>query len=531
MPLSFHDRASSRQPRVRPFPLDGAPSTAYNWSMTRELAPVLSLLAFLAFTPASGRAQSPPAAVPRFEAAPCPVETAPGERIDCGALFVPENRGKPASRTIRLPVMIFRSRSATPAPDPLVFLAGGPGNSTVARRRSGKQLPFLDQRDYVLLEQRGTRYAQPALECPATNQTRAEISAGRLRGEAAEAELLKAAGECRQSLVSSGVDLDGYTSAAIADDLEDLRVALRYPAWNLHGLSYGTRLALTVLRRHPAGVRSVMLDSVLPPEVNFDEVSATNLLRSLNAVFDGCAVDRDCGAAFPGLRPQFAGLVARADRAPLSLPLVVDEAAGGKPVEVRGEQVVDAIYAALHNPQAIPDIPRIIDNAASGRYTELSVLVQSNQGPSSFSWGMRYSVWCAEEMPFEDPARVASQVSPALGLGGLDEGAATPAVCRAWNVKPAPPVENEPVTSNVPTLIFAGEFDPDTPPQWGRQLLAGLSKGYYVEMRGQSHGAAFNPCGVQIMTAFLNDPAAAPPVGCALSLRGADFGLSARSRR
>lgn len=490
--------------------------------MTTRLAPGRALLPLLVLASSSGAGPSPATAPARFEPAPCVVEMAPDERIDCGVLIVPENRDERGSRPIRLPVVVFRSRATRPAADPIVFVTGGPGSSNVARRRSGRQLPFLDERDYVLLEPRGARYAQPALECPATNELKGEIAAGRLGGRAAQAALVREASACRQALVSSGVDLDGYTTAASADDLEDLRVALGYPAWNLYGVSYGTRLLLTLLRRHPEGVRSVVLDSVLPPEVNFDEVSAANLLRSLNLVFDGCAVDRECGAAFPDLRRQFADLVARADRR--ALPLVLDGAdTGAKRVMVRGAQVVDAIYAALHDGQAIPVIPRILDSAASGRYASLSTLVRGNQGPSSFTWGLRYSIWCADEAPFEDAARVAAQVSPALGLGGIDEGAATPEVCRAWNVKAAPPVENEPVTSNLPALVFAGEFDPDTPPQWGRQVLGGLSKAYYVEMRGQSHGASFNRCGVEIISSFLRDPGSPPPVGCALTDRGADF--------
>ena len=496
--------------------------------MTDRLAPGLVLFLAAWSAPSSASAQDGSPAVPRFERAPCPIEVEAGERIDCGVLVVPEHRKKAGSRAIRLPVMIFRSRAATPAPDPLVFLTGGPGNSSVARRRSGKGNPLLDERDYILLEQRGVRHARPALECPDTNRIKGEIAAGRLRSAAAEAELVKAASACRQALTSAGADLDGYTSDAAADDLEDLRRALGYERWNLYALSYGTRLALTVLRRHPAGVRSVVLDSVLPPEANFDEVSAANLLRALNLVFDGCAVDRACGAAFPDLRRQFADLVARADRAPLPLP--IDPAGAGGPVEVRGAQVVDAIYSALHDAQAIPRIPAIIAAAAAGRYAELTRLVHGNQGPSGFSWGMRYSVWCAEEMPFEDAGRVMGQQSPALGLGGIDEGTTTPAVCRAWNVEPAPAVENEPVTSGVPALIFAGEFDPDTPPQWGRGLLARLSKAYYVEMRGCSHGASFNACGGEIVSAFLRDPGSPPPVGCALAMRGADFGASADRR-
>lgn len=118
-------------------------------------------------------------------------------------------------------------------------------------------------------------------------------------------------------------------------------------------------------------------------------------------------------------------------------------------------------------------------------------------------------------MPFEDPGRIAAQLSPALGLGGVSEIAATPAECRAWNVAPSPPVEDAPVSSDVPVLVFAGEFDPDTPPAWGRRVLKTLPNARYVEMRGRSHGASFNACGAEITMAFLRDPAAPLPLDCA----------------
>lgn len=449
-------------------------------------------------------------AVPRIEPAPCAAEVAKDERIECGVLVVPERRAKilrsAQDDTIRLPYMHFRSRAEKPAPDPLVFMTGGPGNSNTSNRRSGKGLPFLDERDFIVLEQRGTKLAQPALECPEINRIRGEIAAGRATASAT----IEAATACRAKLVAEGVDLDGYNSIESADDLEDLRKLLGFGQWNLYGLSYGTRMMLTYLRRHPANVRSVILDSVLPPEVNFDEVAALNLLRSLNVMFDSCAVDPVCGAAHPQLRQQFAELVTRADREPLRMDA---------DAIVRGAQVVDAIYSALHSPKAIPQIPTIIADAAGGNLSALEQLVRDNLGPSRFTWGLRLSVWCAEEMPFEDPQRIASQTSPALGLGGIDEGGASPALCRAWNVAPVPAIENEPVRSDVPVLIFAGEFDPDTPPQWGRRLLASMPNARFVEFRGRSHGAGFNPCGEELVVAFLRTPQAPLAADCASRMR------------
>ena len=380
---------------------------------------IISVLLVLLLSVTSPRQSPPSGSVPRYERAPCPVEIAPGERVDCGILVVPERRGVAGTRAIRLPVMIFRSRLAVPAADPVLYMAGGPGGSTVAGRRSGKNLPFLDDRDVILLEQRGAHHAQPALRCPDINRLKGEVAAGRLRGTAATEALSAAAAACRRQLTSSGVDLDGYTSAATADDIEDLRKALGYETWNLHGISYSTRLMLTVLRRHPAGVRSVILDSVLPPDVNFDEVSAANLWRALNVVFDACAVDRGCSAAHPDLRGTFARLVAAADVRPLPIG-VVDEPAGPSRSAARRSSTRSTPRCTTSRPFRASH--RSSRTPRHGRYETLAALVKGNQGPSSFAWGLRYSVWCAEEMPFQDPARIASQVSPALGLGGINEG-------------------------------------------------------------------------------------------------------------
>lgn len=52
----------------------------------------------------------------------------------------------------------------------------------------------------------------------------------------------------------------------------------------------------------------------------------------------------------------------------------------------------------------------------------------------------------------------------------------------------APAIENEPVRSDAPALVLAGEFDPDTPPDWGRQILESMPRAYYVELRAQEAG-------------------------------------------
>lgn len=441
---------------------------------------------------------------PRFERVECVVKVAPGEKIDCGLLLVPENRRKARSRTIRLPVTIFRSTAPAPAADPVVYLPGGPGLSSIDGRTTGKGNPFLAERDQILLEGRGNKFARPSLDCPAINDLRAT--------NATPAVQTAAAARCRAALVALGIDLDGYTSAEAADDLDDLRRALGIRQWNLIGFSYGTRLAQTVLQRHPEGVRSVVLDSVLPTDVNYDETAASSLRRAIDALLNACATEPACDGRYPNLRNRFATLVTDADRNGIRIPDRV----------LRGRDIVEAVGAGLQQPGVIPTLPGIISEAAGGRLTGLLALTR--QAASSFNWGLRLSIWCGEEMPFENTARMASQISPMLGLGGTDNRTATPEMCAAWRVSSAAAAANDPVKSDVPVLILAGEFDPVTPPAWGRRLLRTMTNARFVQVPGQSHGAMFNRCGGQMTIAFLRDPRAPLDGDCIAKMAGLAFG-------
>src|SRR6185503_15624183 len=99
--------------------------------------------------------------------------------------------------------------------------------------------------------------------------------------------------------LNKGVDPASATSAENAADVNDLRLALGYDQWNLYGVSYGTRLALTVVRDYPQSVRSVILDSVYPLQVNLYTDLPENFDRALKVLFETCAADADCSSTYP----------------------------------------------------------------------------------------------------------------------------------------------------------------------------------------------------------------------------------------
>jgi hypothetical protein len=87
--------------------------------------------------------------------------------------------------------------------------------------------------------------------------------------------------------------------------------------------------------------------------------------------------------------------------------------------------------------------------------------------------------------------------------------------CQVWNVPPAPAAENQAVTSNVPTLVLSGEFDPITPPTYGKQAAQSLSKSYFFQIPRAGHGAsATEDCPRNMAIAFFDNPAQKPDEAC-----------------
>jgi pimeloyl-ACP methyl ester carboxylesterase len=458
-------------------------SSIFLFSQMATSAPVTTAQTTLAATapvPATSLTTAPAGAarettmetVPRIEWGECAITVRDNGKTRCGYLVVHEDQRTKQGKSIRLPFAVMKSDSATPLADPILYTGGGPGSSSLNMVNNREYIPYLKNRDFIVFEQRGTRYAQPNLGCPEVNEAQREAVQGNFSKPDAEKLLLRAVGSCRDRLVGDGVNLSAYNSAASAADIEALRRLLNYSKWNLYGMSYSTRLMLTVMRDYPHGIRSVLLDSVLPPMVNYDETSVDHMMRSLNLVFSACKADATCNAAYPDLEERFYSLVQKFDEQPASVE--IKDAASGTSVQLllNGSDVVNGVYDALENGDAIPSLPSLISRAAQNDVEALTTLGKTKLQVSSFSWGMRYSVWCSEEMPFQDRSLIKKQSTTAYPkLKGFGIQRAFPAICDLWKVEPAGAIENEPVRSDIPTLILAGEYDPDTPPAWGNSRL------------------------------------------------------------
>ncbi len=459
-------------------------------------------------------------AVPRFEpiadGESFPVTVPAGFESRRGYLVVEEERNVANGRTLRLPVAIVKPKTAEPGLSPVLYLSGGPGVGSMAAAAYPGAYPWTRNREFVVVGQRGTQHAEPALLCEAFGTALADPD---VPGGA-----VKAARDCARGLEAAGIDRAAYHSANTAADIEDLRQVLGVKRWSLYGLSYGTRVALTVARDFPGSVASMVLDSPLPHTVRYDDESADNLLSVLRRVGEACANQSSCASAFPDVATRFLETVVRAQEQPWEVPAM----AGRDAMTVSAADLLRAV--PVFSREGLATAPLIMDAIAR---RDLALLVEAFSGSgssSNFAWGMRLSVWCSEALPFSKRATTAD-----LRFDGFDSAVFAPETCAAWDVPPRPVEEVAATISPIPTLIIAGEYDALTPPAWGFEAAETLSNSRVVVIPAGFHSESTNwggdGCAMTVAAGFFANPMAfladkAEPA-CLAQAQGPEFVLDA----
>jgi pimeloyl-ACP methyl ester carboxylesterase len=468
---------------------------------------------------------------PKYEKANCPFDKVQGVTVDCGYLTVPEDRTNPKGATIRIAVARYKAALPNPASDPIVYLEGGPGGSPLrAYTKSFSALfgPFNQKRDVILVDQRGTGYSEPALDCPEITQLTLDQLNQELTPEATDVLSNKALQACHDRLKSKGINLSAYTSAANAADLNDLRIALGIKEWNLYGISYGTRLALTALRDTPTGIRSVAIDSVYPPQTSLVTDPPASFSRSINLVFETCAADPACNSVYPNLKQVLLATVKKLNASPAKITLVQPDLGNigtpGKKLDavMDGKGLLSLLFQVLYGSELLPSVPALIYQANAGDFGIIAQLQSQMLAQlKDISQGMYNSVECYEEIPFDTlaNAEAAYQAQGELS-GAFGTAKSSFDSCQIWNVPQAPAIENQAVKSNIPTLVLSGHFDPITPPDWGKLAAGTLSKSFFFEVPTGGHGSSLTvDCPQQMVVSFFDQPTSAPNSSCLSGLK------------
>lgn len=428
---------------------------------------------------------------------PCEGEEGPTDAY-CGTLKVYENRETKQGRQLDLRIVVLPALSSDVKPDPVFFLAGGPGQGAAELARGLRELfrRVQSERDIVLVDQRGTGKSHP-LKCSVESDTLRDINETDLTG----LDRLK---KCLQ-----GYDADTrlYTTPIAMDDLDDVRTFLGYDKINLYGGSYGTRAALVYLRQHEAHVRTMVIDGVAPPDMRLPLFFARDAQRALDLLVADCGKDPQCNQQYPRLGERLRALVDRLDKAPVKTRLTHPRTGIEDEVTVNGQMIAGTLFGALYAPIAASLIPALIERAERNEFQSMLALAMINSGlADNMAIGMQLSVVCAEDYPRITPADLAEQTKATLFRGYLAEQRMK--ACEFWPRGAVPANYYEPVHSSVPALVLSGELDPVTPPTWGEIAAKTLPNSKHLIAPGTGHGVLGTGCGMRIIQEFFDEGSA-----------------------
>lgn len=444
-----------------------------------------------------------------------------GETIACGKLSIP------GANNLQIQVVILKARSESPYPDPILYLEGGPGDSVIFEIDSWVDSPLRNNRDIILVDQRGVGYSMidDVGNCDAFED---------------DYESLESVNRRCIAFIENSMLVSNLSTVSSAMDMQNLMEVLvgynGYTNYNVLGSSYGTRLALVIMRDHPLLIRSVILDSVYPLEVEAYETQPLHIQTALNLLYTSCQADTACNAAFPNLQQTVLALGEQLDDNPLE-----DEDG----YDIDGASLGEIIYESLNDTSIIPVLPAIIYWLAAGDYDRAMQLFEDGAPDSAVNrdvfdsysdaevevWEAAYdsyaeaegvfmAIECQEELYFSDilqTRRIINEnaINPSIAANHLDDSEFMFNSCPFWQTSPPPQSANESVDSDIPTLIVSGEFDPNTPPVWAAQTHANLANSQLVIFPAHGHGITDeHPCIDDIYQQFLTNPTQTPTAEC-----------------
>jgi pimeloyl-ACP methyl ester carboxylesterase len=469
---------------------------------------------------------------PTFESTRCFSAVPAGAQADCGYVLVPEDRyGDPAG-TVKLAVAIYRSMSDLPAPEPVVLLGGGPGDGAIESSAEFYEqviVPLLMERDFVVLDQRGTGLSELALACPELTSLYLRALARDVTDSDRMALYTDALLACHDRLVTRGANLAAYTTAASAADVRDLVEVLGCGQVDLYAISYGTRLAQVVMRDYPQIVRSAVLDSVVPVEVEWHDQDTRGIAPGLSRVFGSCALDAECEAAYPDLETAFYDLIKELDESPVAVQVSDPVQGETREVMVDGGILMDLMWWVVDSSGAARTMPRVIYDLRGGDFGSLSyALTIPAHSYQDINIGMMMSVNCHEQaLALAPEQRFDGPTIEALGLSAVYGGPETPVfLCEMWGAAPLDAHESEPLVSDIPVLILAGEYDSTTPSTRAVKVAGRLGNSFFFEFPGLGHAPSTSSaadCPLNIIGAFLRDPSMKPDGSCIAEMAPLDF--------
>ncbi|HEY4327275.1 MAG TPA: alpha/beta fold hydrolase [Mucilaginibacter sp.] len=443
---------------------------------------------------------------PRIEPCACAFKADSSLKTHCAYLVVPENRSKPNGKTIKLPYIYVESSNPNKHKDPVLYTAGGPGASSLRGVRFIHNRAFMKDRDYIAFEQRGTTYAQPCLSCDGMGEA---IKQAYRKNLPLNNTIIEEAKKCRKTLVAAGNDLSAYNTIENAADIEDLRRALNIDSINLIGISYSGGLMLTVMRNYPEHIRAVILDSALPGFVNYEEDALFSINEAFNRIFNNCERDSINKPLYANLRERFQQYFSSIADKEFALRYLEKGSKDSIAIKYHRSELLDFLVDKLQDNGALKNIPYLVTEVIAGHQKGYMTWYFDNifNSGGSNTLGMRFSMYCSEQIAYADQKLIDKQNDIFPYLAGYRFNNVDHPICDCWDVKPIGSIAKTPVYSNIPVLLSSGDTDPYCRPFYNDLIHHYTPNSQRLLFTDKTHGPILNTrVGDELIAVFLNNP-------------------------
>ena len=392
-----------------------------------------------------------------------------------------EDREAGEGQELELKLIVLPATGPDRAPDPVFVFHGGPGAAATGYLGSMAASWIRERRDIVLIDQRGTGGSNPL-------QVGLPGSDDDLQGYLEpifDVEVFRAALPWLEQIA----DLTKYTTPIAMDDANEVREALGYEKINLRGGSYGSRAVLIYLRRHPRSARTAIVNGVAPVSFTNPLYHAEAAQEGLERIFRECRSDPEYKKAFPNLKGKFRAILKRLEKAPARV--LVPHPSTGEPTTVLlgREAFAEALRVLMYYTGTNRQVPMLLEAAYQGDYSPFAIRgIESNSNLRRIlSFGMLMCVTGSEDIPRISPSSIRTRTKDTfLGDGRVRRQMA---VAEIWPRGQVPEDYGEPVSVDVPVLLWSGTHDPVTPPRWGEVAAKHLPDSLHLVVPG-AHGVS-----------------------------------------
>jgi pimeloyl-ACP methyl ester carboxylesterase len=435
---------------------------------------------------------------------------ADSNKVKC--FFIPVNKAyrQTSGGKYHLAVAIAASQNKSKE-FPLLYLHGGPGIATLGNLpsylKSFTWKLMRQKHDLVFFDYRGTGFSQPNL-CNDLPDSLAAFAKNNAISKDIKSREVLLYQRCKQSLSKEGISLEAFSSFQLAADVSAIQRALKIERYSIYSVSYGTTVALNVIRSFSTGLKSVILDSPFPPNAPW-----VDFVRPFDTCFKvlehKLQQDPSTATQFANLRSEFATAVRRLNEKPVRL-LPKGKTDIASQYNYTGDDFAWSIWSAMLKPKAIPFVPLAIQEVANGNDSVLKLWSTAFSSPDAhgkFSLTQSQAILCFEGKPQRPEDTEDSLLKNYPEFSSFNSGYNV-AVCNIW--RPNLPSKKifDAVVSDIPVLILTGEYDPVCPPFFGELTAKTLSHATYLMIPSASHAAIHaDDCVRNVANDFISFPA------------------------